>query len=186
MTEFLDQVKPGAIEGWKQYEVLPSITGAQAILESASGTSELAEKAHNLFGIKGDYEGYAYFKDTWEHIDGEDITVRDNFKHYPDKATSVIDHGAFFTSTEWRTDNYKDFVGEIDYKKAAQALSDAGYATDPNYPSKLINIIVKNKLVEWDQEAGAIDSEKEYELEEGRVVIDDQEHEIKPIDKEND
>lgn len=157
MTEqelFLRSIKDGAIEGWKEHSVLPSITGAQAALESAWGKSDLAKKANNFFGIKGDYQGYAYFKDSWEVVDGKNITARSAFKNYPDKSTSLVDHGEFFTSTDWRSNNYKAFIGEIDYKRAAHALKDAGYATDPGYPGKLINIIEKYDLQEWDKEAG--------------------------------
>lgn len=149
---FLNSIKQGAIDGWKEHKILPSITGAQAVLESAWGESDLAKKANNLFGIKGDYQGYAYFKDSWEVIDGKNTTVRSAFRHYPDKATSVKDHGEFFTSTDWRKENYKNVIGGTDYKQVARALSESGYATDPDYPEKLVNIIEQYRLSEWDKE----------------------------------
>lgn len=176
--EFLRSVKQGAIDGWKQHRILPSITGAQAILESAWGESELAKKANNLFGIKGDYNGYAYFIDTWEVIDGKNTTVRTHFRHYPTKAESVIDHGEFFTSTDWRKKNYAKVIGETDYKKAAHALREAGYATDPNYATKLIDLIQQYRLTNWDEEAGATESTKTERVENkvantGKVVAID-------------
>lgn len=149
-AEFLQQIKDGALLGWEQNKILPSITAAQGALESAWGTSELATKANNLFGIKGDYEGYAFFINTKEFIDGKEQTVRDHFRHYPDPGKSLEDHGAFFTSTDWRTKNYAAVIGETDYKKAAQALQDSGYATDPKYAQKLIAIIEKHQLQNWD------------------------------------
>ena len=54
---FIESVAQGAINGWQTYKVLPSITVAQAILESGWGNSYLSTAAHNLFGIKGSYNG---------------------------------------------------------------------------------------------------------------------------------
>ena len=62
---FIDSIKDGAIEGWEKFKILPSITIAQAILESNWGKSNLAVKANNIFGIKGDYNGRKYLDDTW-------------------------------------------------------------------------------------------------------------------------
>ena len=155
---FILEVAPGAIAGWHQHKTLPSLTIAQAILESASGTSTLATKANNLFGIKGDHKGYAYFTNTKEFVNGKEVTVREAFKHYPTKADSIEDHGAFFTSTEWRKENYKHVVGETDIRKAVAAilppLAPSGYATDPNYKDKIIRIVSQYDLERYDQAAG--------------------------------
>lgn len=167
--EFIELVGNGAVEGWKKHKILPSISIAQAILESATGASVLAKKANNLFGIKGDYNGNSYNIKTWEVINGKNTHVYADFKKYPSWEASIADHGAFFTSTEWRKNNYKDVIGETDYKKAAQALSDAGYATDPNYPSKLIRLVEQHNLTEWDKKAG-IDV-KETKKEKGEPTI---------------
>ena len=56
----------------------------------------------------------------------------------------------FFTSTEWRKNNYRKVVNETDYHIATQELKNAGYATDPSYPGKLIRLIEAYKLYEWD------------------------------------
>ena len=56
---FLDSIHDGAISTWKQYGVLPSLTAAQAIIESGWGQSSLASQYHNLFGIKGSYNGHS-------------------------------------------------------------------------------------------------------------------------------
>src|SRR3712207_8207946 len=62
---FIEKVKDGAIAGWHEGRILPSVTIAQACLESGWGTSDLATKANNLFGIKA--------KQDWK---GESYTVR--------------------------------------------------------------------------------------------------------------
>ena len=60
---------------------------------------------------------------------------------------SVVDHAKFFTSTEWRKNNYRKVVNETDYRIAAQELKNAGYATDPSYAGKLISLIEAYKLM---------------------------------------
>lgn len=172
--EFIKSVKDGAIAGWQSHKILPSVSIAQAILESAWGTSVLATEANNLFGIKKSDEGQAYMKESWEVIDNKNVDVLSAFRWYEKKADSIKDHSAFFTSTDWRKDNYKNVIGETNYKKAAQALKEAGYATDPKYPDKLINIIELYELKKYDIEAGAAKVEKE--------VVDKEEpkKEVKP------
>ena len=148
--EFLSTIKEGCIQGWREHAVLASISGAQAILESNWGKSTLALKANNLFGIKGDYNGASLTVETKEFINKVFKIVEATFRKYPSWSESITDHSAFFTSTEWRKNNYAAVVGEMDYKKAAQALSDAGYATDPDYPAKLIKLIETYDLHQWD------------------------------------
>lgn len=148
--EFLSTIKEGCIQGWRDHAVLASISGAQAILESNWGKSTLALKANNLFGIKGDYNGASLTVETKEFINKVFKIVDATFRKYPSWAESITDHSAFFTSTEWRKNNYAAVVGETNYKKAAQALSDAGYATDPDYPAKLIKLIETYDLQQWD------------------------------------
>lgn len=148
--EFLSTIKGGCIQGWREHAVLASISGAQAILESNWGKSTLALQANNLFGIKGDYNGASFSIETKEFIDKVFKIVDATFRKYPSWSESITDHSAFFTSTEWRKNNYAAVVGETDYKKAAQALSDAGYATDPDYPAKLIKLIETYDLQQWD------------------------------------
>lgn len=155
-TNFINQVKNGAIKGWENHQILPSISIAQAILESDWGRSGLATKANNLFGIKGNYQGESVTVPTKEYVNGEFITVNDEFRKYPSWNVSIEDHGGFFTSTNWRVENYKHVVGETNYKRAAQALSEAGYATDPDYANKLINIIEQYKLTQYDPEGSQV------------------------------
>ena len=154
--QYLNSIKPGAIAGWHKYKIAPSITGAQAALESGWGSSKLAKPPYNNnFGIKAspDWTGRKISMSTQEYINGKWITINDDFRAYDTLSDSIADHSAFFTNTEWRKNNYREVVGQIDYKKAARALQKAGYATDPGYPQKLINIIEQHNLQSWDQEA---------------------------------
>lgn len=164
-NSFINQVKEGARNGWEKYKILPSISIAQAILESNWGRSELATKANNLFGIKGDHNGASYTVATKEFVDGKFITVDAAFRKYPSWNESIEDHGQFFTSTNWRKDNYKKVVGETDYRTAAGELSNSGYATDPNYSKKLTDLIEAHNLTEYD--AGIAKGKTG-----GRIVVD--------------
>ena len=149
---FLSAIKQGAMDGAKE-GILPSITAAQAILESGWGRSELAKVPNNnLFGIKDseDWHGEIVTVPTQEYLNGDYITVNAAFRKYASWNDSVVDHAKFFTSTEWRKDNYRKVVNETDYRIAAQELKNAGYATDPTYPGKLIRLIEAYKLYEWD------------------------------------
>lgn len=153
---YLEDVKPGAIAGWHNYKVLPSVTGAQAVLESGWGKSKLAQPPYNNnFGIKAssDWTGRVVNMQTREVINGVSQWVYADFRAYDSLADSIEDHAAFFTNTEWRRNHYKAVIGETDYKKACWALQNAGYATDPGYATSLIRVIEQNKLYEWDQEA---------------------------------
>ena len=157
--DFISKIKDGAIRGWEKHKILPSLTIAQASLESGFGTSKLATEGNNLFGIKGDYKGESIIINTREQKnDGSWITVDAEFAKYPDQATSVEEHGAFFSSTPWRKENYKHVFGETDYKEAVRAIlppkAEAGYATDKMYADKIINIIEQYDLTKYDKEAG--------------------------------
>ena len=151
MSNFIEEVKRNIPSNTK---ILPSIIVAQAILESARGTSELARKANNLFGIKGNYNGQSYTVKTKEYLNGKWTTVNAAFKKYPSYRESIIDHGNFFTSTPWRTQNYQRVLNAKDYKTQAKALQACGYATDPQYANKLINLIETNNLSSLDGNNG--------------------------------
>lgn len=160
---YLDAIKSGAIKGWKSHQILPSLTGAQAALESGWGSSKLAKPPHNnQFGIKSGtgWNGGVVTMQTREYRNGQWVTEPAGFRSYATIDESMIDHASFFTNSEWREENYKAVVGETDYKKACWALQNAPapYATDPGYAQKLINLIENNNLQAWDKEAMADNS----------------------------
>ena len=97
-ASFLSQIKPGSISGWQQYHILPSITAAQAILESGWGNSQLAQQYHNLFGIKGSYNGQSVTFPTNEEVNGNIISINAQFRAYPSWTESIADHGAFLNN----------------------------------------------------------------------------------------
>lgn len=179
--EFIIFVAEHAKNDWVEYGILPSITIAQAILESMWGTSLLATNANNLFGIKGNHNGYAYAKVSKEETaEGKMIDVESYFRHYPDWAASIKDHGEFLNSTPWRKNHYSSTLGEADYQKAAKGLAKT-YATDSEYGVKLIGIIEEHKLTQFDPVAKGKDGEL-YDLKKGQVIIQKELYNINEVE----
>lgn len=149
---FLSKIKDGCLASW-EHGILPSVSAAQAILESDWGESLLAQYPnHNLFGIKAssDWKGKRVDLPTQEYIDGKFVTVEATFRKYDSWEESIKDHALFFSETAWRRSHYQNVLGEEDYKKTCLALQASGYATDPNYGSKLITLIEAHHLNTWD------------------------------------
>ena len=139
--------------------ILPSVTIAQAILESNWGKSSLAREARNLFGIKAskDWTGEVYKKQTKEQKPtGEVYTIIADFRKYGSYLESIKDHDKFFVSTPWRRENYKKVLEAKNYKNQALALRECGYATDLNYGTKLIQLIERLGLQQYDKGVGKI------------------------------
>lgn len=153
---FIRKVEHGAIALWTVYNVLPSVAIAQAALESAWGESGLAVKYNNLFGIKGNYGGNSQIMETWENYGGVDYTIQDAFRVYPNWEASIKDYGVFLNVNS----RYKYALGLTDYKQQITEIIAAGYATDPDYVSKIISIVEANGLVEYDK---AVFGKKESE-----------------------
>lgn len=143
---FIQSVAPGAIQGWNEYKVLPSITVAQAIVESGWGRSALSTQAHNLFGIKGSYNGNSVVMRTREVYGGRSVYVNANFRAYANNSESVTDHGRFLNVNS----RYRNLLGDTNYASVANKLRQDGYATDPNYASTLIRFVQTYNLNQLD------------------------------------
>ena len=149
-AEFVEKIGALASEDMKKTGILASLTIAQAILESAWGTSALAQAPnYNLFGIKGAYNGNYCEFNTSEYLNGKWVTVKAQFRKYPSWVESLADHSALFNTY----DRYANLRGCTDYKLACRYVREDGYATDPSYTSKLINIIESNNLTRFDNGA---------------------------------
>lgn len=153
---YIDAFKGIAIEEMNKFGIPASITLAQGILESGSGSSDLAKYANNHFGIKctSDWKGKAYYKDD----DNRD----DCFRVYKDPRESYKDHSEFLKRKRYAALFELD---KNDYRNWAVGLKNAGYATNPRYPELLINIIDKYKLYQYDQS----ESEREKLAREDKV-----------------
>lgn len=127
----------------RTHKIPASITLAQGILESGSGRGRLAVEANNHFGIK--CHGW-----TGEKIHHDDDASQECFRKYKHAEQSFEDHSEFLTS---RGRYSKLFQLDIDdYQGWAKGLRAAGYATDRKYPDKLISLIERFQLYQFDQE----------------------------------
>ncbi|MBC2024262.1 glucosaminidase domain-containing protein [Listeria booriae] len=150
--EFINLLAGHAQQIQDQEGILTSITLAQAILESNWGESKLATEGRNLFGIKGEYQKDSVTMPTQEFENNEWITIDAAFRKYPTWFESLDDHAALFLKgTSWDKTKYKGVIKAKDYKTAANALQKAGYATDPGYAEKLIELIEQRNLQAYDQ-----------------------------------
>ena len=141
-SEYIEYFKDIAMQEMIDYGIPASITLAQGILESGSGKGRLAVEANNHFGIKcHKWDGDKIFHD--------DDKKNECFRKYENPQTSFRDHSVFLT-TRSRYEFLFDFKID-DYVAWSEGLKKAGYATDPNYPQKLINIIERYKLYEYDK-----------------------------------
>ncbi|ERL64200.1 glycoside hydrolase family 73 protein [Schleiferilactobacillus shenzhenensis] len=148
---FIKKVAPTAQSLYSQYKVFPSITIAQAILESDWGESSLSADYNNLFGVKGTDPNNTKELTTQEYVNGEWQTIKARFRVYASFAQSITDHAALFTrGTTWNAKQYQHVLAAQDYKTQAKALQSDGYATDPDYASKLIDIIETYNLTKYD------------------------------------
>lgn len=153
--EFIHDLTEPSKRCYEKYGVLPSIAIGQAILESQWGTSELATKYNNYYGIKADssWNGAICNYSTKENYDD---VIKANFRAYNTIEESVLDLGAFINNNSRYREN--GFFNGGNYTEQAEALERAGYATlkDENgtliYADLLIQIIRENNLMVLDSE----------------------------------
>lgn len=136
--------KETAKENMRRHGIPASITLAQGILESGAGRGTLCMKANNHFGIKC-HTGW-----TGESVYHDDDAEQECFRKYNDPAESYNDHSLFLTTRSRYASLFK--LDKGDYEAWARGLKAAGYATDPKYPNKLIDLIVKYDLASYDAE----------------------------------
>ena len=150
--QFIERLVPHAQELQDGYGVLPSIILGQAILESNWGKSTLASKYNNLFGIKAYGDQKKVSLETKEFVNEEWITIQGDFKVYDSWEQSMDDHTQLFVQgVDWNPALYEKVITATNYQEAAQALQDAGYATDPGYAQKIIQVIETYQLNQYDR-----------------------------------
>jgi flagellum-specific peptidoglycan hydrolase FlgJ len=127
-----------------------SIILAQAALES--GWGKRATTGHNFFGIKGSGPAGSTTEKTREFVNGKWVKTTAEFRAYHDAAESFTDHGRFLAENP----RYAEALRHAhDPVRFAEELQKARYATDPNYAEKLIAIIRKHNLTQYDLPAPA-------------------------------
>ena len=139
---YIKKYKDIAISEMNSYGIPASITLAQGILESGNGESRLAVDGNNHFGIK--------CHNNWngETIIEDDDEKGECFRKYSNVGDSFRDHSLFLKERGRYEFLFKYKI--TNYKKWARGLKKAGYATDPKYPQKLIDLIQRYQLYKYD------------------------------------
>lgn len=141
---YVDNFKDIAMNNMKNHGIPASIILAQGILESGAGKGKLALAANNHFGIKCHKEW------TGESVKHDDDAAQECFRKYEFPSESYRDHSLFLTSRPRYSSLFK--LDKGDYESWAKGLKAAGYATDVKYPEKLIGLIERFELYQYDNE----------------------------------
>ena len=142
IARYIDQYKELAILKMYQYKIPASITLAQGVFESACGTSRLARDGKNHFGIKCHKEW------TGDTVRIDDDELQECFRKYERVEDSYNDHSLFLTSRPRYAGLFQ--LNVMDYKAWARGLKAAGYATNPKYADRLIDLIERFNIAQWD------------------------------------
>lgn len=139
--DYINRYADIAVSHQQTYGIPASITLAQGLLESAAGRSTLATKGNNHFGIK--------CHNTWtgDTMLRSDDAPNECFRVYGSPEESFDDHSKFLKGKRYSSLFTHDIT---DYTSWAKGLRECGYATDPNYASRLIAIIERYALYSYD------------------------------------
>ena len=142
--QYIATYKEEAVRQMHKYGIPASITLAQGLLESGAGSSLLATKGNNHFGIKvgGAWNGKYMLKD--------DDAPNEKFRVYDSALESYEDHSLFLRKGQRYASLFT--LSPTDYKGWAHGLKRAGYATNPNYGPLLINLIERYNLHQYDMQ----------------------------------
>lgn len=149
--QFIKSRSEYAQEMQKKYGIFTSINLAQTILESEWGQSTLASKYNNYYGIKAIGSQKSVTLSTKEYLNGSWTTVKSKFAVYDSWKTGMEAHTKFLIDgTSSNPDQFADVKAAKTYQAQAHALVIDGYATDPTYESKLLEIISTWNLTQYD------------------------------------
>jgi len=141
VEDYIRDYAPIAQEEMRLYKIPASITLAQGILESGAGNGELTRRANNHFGIKcHDWNG--------EKVYHDDDRRGECFRKYKHAKYSYRDHSLFLSGRGRYSELFE--LDPDDYEGWAKGLRKAGYATDRRYPDKLIDLIERYELYQYD------------------------------------
>ncbi|EMX5394115.1 1,4-beta-N-acetylmuramoylhydrolase [Listeria innocua] len=154
IQSFINSIQASSSQIAASNDLYASVMIAQAILESAYGTSELGSAPnYNLFGIKGAYNGQSYTKQTLEDDGkGNYYTITAKFRKYPSYHQSLEDYAKVIRNGPSWNSNYYSKVWKSNtnsYKDAIKALTGT-YATDTAYATKLNDLISRYNLTQYD------------------------------------
>lgn len=145
--DFLAQLSLPAKLASQQSGVPHHLILAQAALESGWGQRQIrrenGEPSFNIFGVKasGSWKGPTTEITTTEYENGEAKKVKARFRVYSSYLEALSDYVGLIS----RNPRYAAVTAAATAEQGAQALQNAGYATDPNYARKLTSMIQQLK-----------------------------------------
>ena len=145
--DFLAQLSLPAKLASQQSGVPHHLILAQAALESGWGQRQIrrenGEPSFNIFGVKasGSWKGPTTEITTTEYENGEAKKVKARFRVYSSYLEALSDYVGLIS----RNPRYAAVTVAATAEQGAQALQNAGYATDPNYARKLTSMIQQLK-----------------------------------------
>lgn len=147
--DFMNRMMPHAIKASQASGVPPQLMLGQAALESGWGNREVrmadGSTSYNLFGIKANagWNGKVAEAITTEYRDGVAHKQVEKFRAYSSYAEAFHDYANMIRNNP----RYAEVLQQGgDIAGMAQAIQNAGYATDPKYADKLAQIMGKMKL----------------------------------------
>ena len=172
-AEFINVIGEHAREVASSNNLYASVMVAQAALESGFGKSTLSSAPnHNLFGIKGSYQGDSVTMQTKEYYNSTGwITINDQFRKYPSYKESLLDNAYILRNgTSWDSTFYAGtWLENAKTFREATSWLQGRYATDPTYATKLNNLIATYDLTRFDSV---------YQLVE--EIVEEMEKDVKP------
>jgi flagellum-specific peptidoglycan hydrolase FlgJ len=148
--EFVSLIAPAAQDLQKEFRIFASVSIAQACLETGYGKflpvdKNTGQNSYNFFGVKGVGPAGYVVCSTWEVYNGKKVTVDAKFRAYNNVLESLQDHHKVLMQNR-----YIPVRQAATPEEACQQLQKCGYATDPQYPDKLISIMNQHNLKQYD------------------------------------
>ncbi|MFE8048579.1 flagellar assembly peptidoglycan hydrolase FlgJ [Brenneria goodwinii] len=142
-SQFADRLSIPSMIASLQSGIPHHLIMAQAALESGWGRREITtadgKPSYNIFGVKANdsWTGKVTEVITTEFENGKAYKTKELFRVYDSYLDALNDYVELLT----KSSRYKEVVRANSAEDAAYALQRAGYATDPNYGDKLVQII---------------------------------------------
>lgn len=145
-STFLTSLSPAVLTAARAHRVPPSVTLAQAILESGWGRSGLTRDHHNLFGVKAGRSAQKVRMASHEHMRGRLRPSHQTFRRYASKAQSIWDHAELLGSDR----RYAHARGHwTDWRAFLEAIAPR-YASSPTYVPAVAKLVELYELDRWD------------------------------------
>lgn len=172
-AEYIEAVGKLYTEDEKKNGILACVSLAQSILESGYGQTDLAQIGNNMHGMKCRLSGNVWTGTTWngdsfyekespEVENGVTVMRKSQFRCYGSIEESIADHSAYLLNApNGNKLRYAGLQDEADYRKAIRIIKDGGYATDPDYVDKIVDIIERWDLTRFNASSADVKAEEE-------------------------